>query len=134
MVSSGGQLVASIDLIGVYSAGNFTVTSGAGGTVEIVDPAVVGGGSVDTRSAAMMWLRTSVDLPSVVAGARTTLAGTTDGMETAHTPPAAALAAAVALLGNYMAASFVGVAHAQGGTNVVESETAAHPQLTHLHR
>ena len=69
MVSSGGQLVASIDLIGVYSAGNFTVTSGAGGTVEITDPAVVGGGGVDTGSAAMVWLRNSVDLPGVAAGA-----------------------------------------------------------------
>ena len=89
MVSSGGQLVASIDLIGVYSAGNFTVISGAGGTVEITDPAVVGGGSVDTGSAAMVWLRNSVDLPGVAAGARTTLAGarTATRPATARRPP-----------------------------------------------
>jgi hypothetical protein len=133
MVSSGGQLVASIDLIGVYSAGNFTVTSGAGGTVEITDPAVVGGGSVDTGSAAMVWLRNSVDLPGVAAGARTTLAGATHSHETGDSPPAAARAAAVALLGNYMAASFVDAAHAQGDTRVTDSQPSEQPQLTHPH-
>jgi hypothetical protein len=133
MESSGGQLVASIDLIGVYSAGNFTVTSGAGGTVEITDPAVVGGGSVDTGSAAMVWLRNSVDLPGVAAGARTTLAGATHSHETGDSPPAAARAAAVALLGNYMAASFVDAAHAQGDTRVTDSQPSEQPQLTHPH-
>jgi hypothetical protein len=133
MVSSGGQLVASIDLIGVYSAGNFTMTSGAGGTVEIVDPAVGGGGSVDTGSAAMVWLRNSIDPPAVAAGARTTLAGATHSHETGDSPPAAARAAAVALLGNYMAASFVDAAHAQGDTRATDSQPSEQPQLTHPH-
>ena len=134
MVSSGGQLVASIDLIGVYSTGDLRVVSGLSATVKILDPAVVGGGSVDTSSAAMAWLRNSIDPPGVAAGARTTLAGTTDGRVTRGSPPAAAHATAVALLGNYMAASFVDAAHAHGGTRVIESEAAEHPQLTHLHR
>ena len=109
------------------------MTSGAGGTVEITDPAVVGGGSVDTGSAAMVWLRNSVDLPGVAAGARTTLAGPTHSHETGDSPPAAARAAAVALLGNYMAASFVDAAHAQGDTRVTDSQPSEQPQLTHPH-
>jgi hypothetical protein len=81
----------------------------------------------------MVWLRTSIDPPAVAAGARTTLAGTTDGREIGGTPPAAARAAAVALLGNYMAASFVDAAHAQGDTRVTDSQPSEQPQLTHPH-
>ena len=36
-VSSGGQVVASIDMIGSYTSANFSVTSGVSGTVAIVD-------------------------------------------------------------------------------------------------
>ena len=133
MVSSGGQLVASIDLIGVYSTGDLRVVSGVSATVKILDPVVVGGGSVDISSAAMVWLRNSIDPPGVAAGARATLAGTTDARETGSSPPAAARAAAVALLGNYMAASFVDAAHAQGGARVTDSQPSEQPQLTHPH-
>ena len=112
MVSSGGQLVASIDLIGVYSTGDLRVVSGVSATVKILDPVVVGGGSVDISSAAMVWLRNSIDAPGVAAAAR---------------------AAAVALLGNYMAASFVDAAHAQGDTRVTDSQPSEQPQLTHPH-
>ena len=134
MVSSGGQLVASIDLIGVYSDGQFHGRPRAlARTVEILDPVVVGGGSVDTGSAAMVWLRNSIDPPAVAAGARTTLAGATHSHETGDSPPAAARAAAVALLGNYMAASFVDAAHAQGGARVTDSQPSEQPQLTHPH-
>ena len=125
MVSSGGQLAASIDLIGVYSTGDLRVVSGVSAAVKILDPVVVGG-SVDTSSAAMVWLRNSIDPPAVAAGARTTL-------ETGDNPPAAARAAAVALLGNYMAASFVDAAHAQGGARVTDSQPSEQPQLTHPH-
>ena len=133
MVSSGGQLAASIDLIGVYSTGDLRVVSGVSATVKILDPVVVGGGSVDISSAAMVWLRNSIDAPGVAAGARATLAGTTDARETGSSPPAAARAAAVALLGNYMAASFVDAAHAQGGARVTDSQPSEQPQLTHPH-
>ena len=81
----------------------------------------------------MVWLRNSIDPPGVAAGARTTLAGTTDGKETRGNPPAAAHATAVALLGNYMAASFVDAAHAHGGTRVTDSQPSEQPQLTHPH-
>jgi hypothetical protein len=45
-VSSGGQVVAGIECAGTYSAGNFHISSGIGGTVKITDPGVVDGGSV----------------------------------------------------------------------------------------
>ena len=75
----------------------------------------------------MVWLRNSVDLPGVAAGARTTLAGATHSHETGDSPPAAARAAAVALLGNYMAASFVDAAHAQGDTRVTNRSRRSSP-------
>ncbi len=52
-VSSGGTVVAKIDLIGTYSSGNFQIGSGAGGTVEITDPAVVNGGEVHSANIAL---------------------------------------------------------------------------------
>ena len=52
-VSSGGTLVATIDLIGTYSSGNFHISSGAGGTVEITDPAVPNGGEVHSANIAL---------------------------------------------------------------------------------
>jgi hypothetical protein len=75
---------------------------------------------MDISSAATVWLRNSIKLPSITAGARTTLAGTTDH----RAPPPAAHAAAITLLTNYMAASFVDAVHAQGGTSVIEAEAA----------
>jgi autotransporter passenger strand-loop-strand repeat protein len=134
MVSSGGQLVANIDLIGVYSTGDFRLSSGVSGTVEISDPMVVGGGSVGASSAAMVWLRNGVDLPGVADGARTTLVGITDYGKTIGSPPAAAHAAAIALLGNYMAASFVDLAQPQAGASVMESEAVQQPRVTYPHR
>ena len=123
MVSSGGQLVASIDLIGVYSTGDLRVASGVSATVKILDPAVVGGGSVDTSSAAMVWLRNSIDLPGVAAGARTTLAGTTDGRETrrqsAGRRPRRGRRVARQLHGGKLCRC----GHAQGDTRVTDPET-----------
>ena len=51
-ISSGGTMVAAIKMVGSYSAGNFHITSGAGGTVEITDPAVPNGGSVQMSAGA----------------------------------------------------------------------------------
>ena len=45
-ISSGGTMVAAIKMVGSYSAGNFHITSGAGGAVAITDPSVPNGGSV----------------------------------------------------------------------------------------
>ena len=50
-VSSGGDVVASINMSAPTRRANFHVTSGSGGTVEIVDPTVPNGGSVEPGSA-----------------------------------------------------------------------------------
>ena len=52
-MSSGGTVVATIDLIGTYSSGNFHITSGTGDTVEITDPAVPNGGEVHSANIAL---------------------------------------------------------------------------------
>ena len=52
-VSSGGTVVATIDLVGTYSSGNFHIKSGAGNTVEITDPAVPNGGEVHSANIAL---------------------------------------------------------------------------------
>ena len=49
-VSSGGQLMASIEMIGTYTSASFHITSGISGTVKITDPGIVNGGSVDTSA------------------------------------------------------------------------------------
>ena len=131
-VSSGGQLVAEIDFVGAYSAGNFHVTSGAGGTVKITDPGVVNGGSVELGPA-QAFRQHGVDLPDMAFGAHTTLAysentaggGTLTVTDGRH-------AATIALLGNYMAGTFVTAADGHGGTLVTEaSQMAQQPLLTH---
>ena len=53
---------------------NFSVTAGVSGTVAILDPAVVNGGSVDTGSATILGGRHGVDVSQIAFGAQTTLA------------------------------------------------------------
>ncbi len=132
-ISSGGTMVAAIKMIGSYSAGNFHITSGAGGTVAITDPAVPNGGSVQT-SAGATFPRPGIDLPDIAFGAQTTLAyspnatgagGTLTVSDGRHT-------AAFALLGNYMAGSFVAATDGHGGTLITEANPQQQqPLLTH---
>jgi hypothetical protein len=116
-VSSGGAVVASIELIGNYSSGNFHVTAGAGGTVKITDPGVVNGGSVDLGA------------PNVAFGAQTTLAYSENAAGT-MTLTDARHAAAIVLLGNYMAGSFATTADGNGCALVSAAQTQQ-PLLTH---
>ena len=115
-VSSGGVLVATIDLIGTYSSGNFNIGSGSNGTVEITDPAgaVVNGGSVETGT----------------ASDHQTLGYSASGAVTKGTPGTPDLA----LFGNYMA-GFVTSAGGLGGTLVTQDTQTANqpPPLTHPH-
>jgi hypothetical protein len=101
-VSSGGRVVASIDMIGTYTSANFSITSGVSGTVAIVDPTVVNGGSAELGPA-QAFPRHGLDLPDIAFGAQTTIAysenrtnagGTLTVTDGRH-------AASVALLGNY---------------------------------
>src|SRR5207253_1733374 len=121
-VSSGGVQVAAITMVGHYSAGNFHITAGTNSTVAITDPAVPNGGSVQS-SAASTFLHSGIDLPAIAFGARTTLAysqnaagagGTLTVRDGRH-------AAAFALLGNYIAGSFVAATDGHGGTLITEA-------------
>jgi len=136
-VSSGG-LVAAINFVGAYSSGNFEFGDGAfasgavSGTVTIRDPVVPNGGRVSSGSVNSSIPHSGIDLPDIAFGAHTTLAypanaagtgGTLTVSDGRHT-------AAIALLGNYMAGSFVAVADGHGGTLITQGQTAQ-PLLTH---
>jgi autotransporter passenger strand-loop-strand repeat protein len=132
-VSSGGVTVASIEFIGAYSAGDFHITSGFGGTVAITDPGVFNGGSIQP-DAGTAFPRNGIDLPNIAFGARTTLAYSENatGAGGTLTVSDGRHAATIALLGNYMAASFVMTADGHGGTLVTESpQPGQQPLLAH---
>lgn len=120
-VSSGGSTVAEITFLGSgYVTSNFHITSGAGGTVEITDPL-----AAETQG-------------GIAFGAATTLAYSQNGGKTGVSVTAAhgAHAAVIALLGNYMAATFVTTADASGATAVggTRQTPEQQPQLTHPQR
>ena len=131
-VSSGGQLVASIVLIGNYSAGNFHITSGISGSVKITDPGGVDGGSVVAGSAQAI-PRQGIDLPDIAFGAQTTLAYAANGANAGGTLTVrdGRYAASIALLGNYIAGSFIATVGGHGGTLVTEGELGQQPLLAH---
>jgi hypothetical protein len=107
MVTSGG-VSATVTLVGNYSPANFS-SSTVGPHVRITDPEVINGGGVEPG------------VPDIGFGAQTTLAYSENS-----TPPTVGLtagryAAALALLGNYMAGSFVTAADGHGGTLVSQA-------------
>ena len=103
-VLSNSTPVASIEFVGAYSAGNFHITAGISGTVEIVDPVVPNGGSVAPGSAGS-FPRDGIDLPNIAFGAQTTLAYAENSANTHGelTVTDGRHAASIVLLGNYMA-------------------------------
>ena len=131
-ISSGGTLVAAIKMVGSYSAGDFHITSGNGGVVEITDPTVPNGGSV-TSSATGRFPQLGTDLPDIAFGARTTLAYSQNAAGTGGTLTVSdgRHAASIALLGTYMAGSFVATADGYGGTLVTEAQPHEQTLLAH---
>jgi hypothetical protein len=134
-VSSGGQLVAAINFVGAYSTSNFTLNPGflpgISGTV-IRDPVVPNGGTVNSDTVNSSMPHSGIDLPDIAFGAHTTLAYTANPAGTGGTLTVSdgRHTAAIALLGNYMAGSFVAVADGHGGTLIKEGPTGQ-PLLTH---
>jgi hypothetical protein len=124
-ISSGGTLVAAIKMAGSYSAGDFHIASGVNSTVAITDPAVPNGGSV-VPGPTTAFPRDGIDLPNIAFGAHTTLAYAANAAGTGGTLTVSdgRHAASIALLGNYMAASFVTTADGHGGTLVREAPQA----------
>jgi hypothetical protein len=132
-ISSGGTMVAAIKMVGSYSVGEFHITSGAGGTVAITDPTVPNGGSVEPGPA-HNFPQGGVDLPNIAFGARTTLAYAENAAGTGGTLTVSdgRHAASIALLGNYIAGSFVIAADGHGGTLISEvQQTEQKPLLAH---
>ena len=132
-VSSGGTAVAQINMIGAYTSANFSAKADCAGNVEIVDPTVVNGGSVEPGPV-QTFPRNGLDLPDIAFGAQTTLAYSKNAADTGGTLTATdgRHAAAIALLGNYMAGSFVTAADGQGGTLLTQAaQTGQQPLLTH---
>ena len=131
-ISSGGTLVAAIKMVGSYSAGNFHITAGLGGSVAITDPAVSNGCSVQS-SAAATFPRNGTDLPGIAFGAATTLGYAENAAGTGGTLIVSdgRHAATIALLGNYIAQSFVAGADGHGGALVTQAKPQQQPLLTH---
>jgi hypothetical protein len=133
LVTSGGtQVVAAINLVGAYTSANFSAKADSNGNVEIVDPAVPNGGSAQT------FPRNGLDLPDIAFGAQTTLAyaANANGNGGTLTVSDGRHAASIALLGNYMAGSFVVTADGHGGTLLTETPlqaAAQQPLLTRPH-
>jgi hypothetical protein len=74
-----------------------------------------------------------IDLPNIAFGAHTTLAYSQNNAGTGGTLTVSdgRHAAAIALLGNYMAGSFAVAADGHGGTLVTQAQTGTAPLLTH---
>ncbi|PWT93576.1 MAG: hypothetical protein C5B56_00500, partial [Proteobacteria bacterium] len=124
--------VAEINFAGQYVTSNFHISSGIDGTVKITDPGVVNGGSVQL-GAAQAFPQHGIDLPDIAFGAHTTLAYSENPANTGGTLTVTdgRHAAAVALLGNYMAGSFAIVGDGHGGTLVTDAAPAAQTLLAH---
>jgi hypothetical protein len=102
-------------MLAVGSA-NFS-SSTVGGRVRITDPAIVGGGSAHSDAGTAL-PRNGIDLPDIAFGAQTMLAYSENVAGTGGTLTVSdgRHAAANALLGNYIAGSFVAAADGHGGT------------------
>ena len=123
--------MASIEFVGAYSAGNFHVTAGISGTVEIADPVVPNGGSVAPGSAGSFPQRRHRSAEHRLRRADDArLRGKQRDTHGELTVTDGRHAASIVLLGNYMAASFVTEADGHGGTLVTETPETAAGKLT----
>ena len=125
-------MVAQINMIGNYTSANFSIKADSNGNVEIVDPAVVNGGIAEP-GAAQSLPRHGINWPDIAFGAHATLAFAADRSATGASLMVSngGLAAAISLLGNYMAGTFA-AAGPQGGASLTGAlETEQKPLLSH---
>ena len=94
---------------------------------------VPNGGSVNSDMVKSSMPHSGIDLPDIAFGAHTTLAYTANAPGTGGTLTVSdgRHTAAIAVLGNYMAGSFVAVADGHGGTLITEANPQQQPLLTH---
>jgi len=110
---------------------NFQFSAAGDGSVEITDPAVVGGGKVDPTPADAFPGHGRY-LLDIAFGAQSMLACSENdaGAGGTLTVSDGCHAASIALLGNYMAGSFVTIAEGHGGTLITEGQIGQ-PLLAH---
>jgi autotransporter passenger strand-loop-strand repeat protein len=105
LVSSGGAVVAQINMIGAYTSANFSAASDNNGKVKITDPVVPSGGSVEPTVARAFLQH---DLLHVLFGTETTLAYSQNNDADAGGKPSVGPlktpGVELALLGSYIAA------------------------------
>jgi hypothetical protein len=91
------------------------------------------GGSVEAGQAPIFDAHSGIDLPDIAFGAHTTLAYAESKTGAGGTPTATdgRHATAIALLGNYMAGSFVTTADGHGDTMATQTQTEQQPLLAH---
>jgi hypothetical protein len=118
-------VVAAINMIGAYTSANFSGKADSNGNVEIVDPTVPNGGSI------VSFPSHGIEVPNIAFGAHTTLAYSENSPVPNLGVTEGPYAAALALLGNYMAGSFATAAGGQGGTLVTQASQIEQPLLTH---
>ena len=131
-VTSGRTAVAKINLVGSgYTTSGFQLNSAADGSTIITDPEVVSGGGVETSSAPVLAPQSSIDFlqdrlrrphDAWLFGEQQRHQRDADGHGWPHI-------AKIALLGNYMAASFVTAADGHGGTLITEAAQTANQLL-----
>jgi hypothetical protein len=118
-VSSGGHLVASIGMIGTYSAGNFHIKSGISGTVEITDPHVLNGGTVEAQIHNAFEGENSTRLPYLAFNPLTVLAGPKNNNRTdTGSWFGDPYAAKIGVLASYMAGTFAAPIDGHGCTMI----------------
>jgi hypothetical protein len=124
-VLSGGAAVETLSLSGHYTSASLHLTSGSSGCVRIFDPPPVAGWATP---------HDAVDFSGIVFGARTTLACSENSARVEGTiartdGPNAARAA---LLGGYIARTFVASADGHSWTSVLQAPQTVDQQiLTH---
>jgi hypothetical protein len=98
-----------------------------------VPPASCGSTSLRPSTLAGLWAHDHTGLPGLGFNAHTTLGYSEDGGDAGGTllQTAGTHGAKLALLGNYMATSFVTAADGHGGTLVAEAPPSEQPLLTH---
>ena len=153
-VTSGTTVVAKIAMVGNYTTSSFKLGADSSGHVQITDPpssasntagssTVTSGGSNGTSFIDKAWTFSGMvagfgphdhtSLPGIGFGAHTMLGHSEDSGDAGGTllHTAGTHGAKLALLGHYMATSFVTAADWHGGTLVTDAQQTQRPLLTH---
>jgi hypothetical protein len=129
-VTNGTNSVA-LKLLGNYTTASWMLSKDSAGGTRVVDPPVTGSLSADGNGGAVG----GIDLSGISFGANTTLAYSPSSDNTGGTLTVSdgLHAQSVALLGQYMASSFVMASDGHGGTLINDPPANQQPLLTHPH-